>query len=339
MAEDERRSREVRLVSRPRGGPSPDSFRLVETVVGPPGPGQVLVRNLFLSVDPYMHARMSDDGGGLAPYPLDAPPTGGAVGEVVAGRTPELVTGDLVVHDLGWREYAVLDAGRVRPVDPWSDALPQDHLGALGQPGLAAYVGIRDIAQVRPGDVVFVSSAAGAVGSLAGQIARMCGAAQVIGSAGSAAKARQAEERFGYDKAFNYRERPVRMQLRAAAPDGIDVYFDNVGGDHLEAALLLLRPFGRVALCGAMSQLNPASAEGPRTLPLAISRRLTLRGFLVDDHQDRMPQFTRDMQAWLRAETVRTDTTVVVGIERVAEAFLGLLRGAHTGKTVVRLTD
>jgi NADPH-dependent curcumin reductase CurA len=332
------RSREIRLASRPAGWPTAANFRLVEVELADPGPGQVLVRNLAISVDPYMRGRMNDVKSYVPPYRLDHPLDGGAIGEVVASASPDLREGDTVLHAFGWREHVVADAARFRRVDPVAAPTVTAYLGALGMPGLTAYVGLLDIAGMRPGDTVFVSGAAGAVGSLAGQIAKQHGAARVIGSAGSAAKVSHLLDRLGFDAAFNYRDGEVRRQLKAAAPDGIDVYFDNVGGDHLEAAIAGLRNHGRVALCGAISQYNAERpAPGPANLGLAVGKRLTLRGFIVTDHNDRMPAFLDEMAGWLAQERIRFDETVVDGLERAPEAFIGMLRGENTGKMVVRL--
>jgi hypothetical protein len=333
-----RTGREVHLASRPQGRPTPDDFRLVEVPVPEPGPGQVLVRNLFVSVDPYMRGRMDDVRSYVPPYRLGEAMDGGAVGEVVASGDGRLSVGDVVLHGLGWREYALVDAGRARPVDPALAPELSAYLGVLGTTGLTAYVGLLDMAAMRPGDVVFVSAAAGAVGSIAGQIARLRGASRVVGSAGSPAKVEHVTGALGFDAAFDYHDGPLRERLRAAAPDGIDVYFDNVGGDHLEAAIFALRDFGRVALCGAISQYNAERpVPGPRNLGLAVSRRLTLRGFIVTDHGDRMRDFLPEMAGWLRDGSVRYDETVVDGIDNAVEAFLGMLRGANLGKMVVRL--
>jgi NADPH-dependent curcumin reductase CurA len=332
------RSREIHLASRPTGWPTESNFRLVEVDLAAPGPGQVLVRNLAMSVDPYMRGRMNDVKSYVPPYRLGAAMDGGAIGEVVESASPDLRAGDTVLHLFGWREHVVADAARFRRVDPAAAPTPTAYLGALGMPGLTAYVGLLDIAAMRPGDTVFVSGAAGAVGSLAGQIARQRGAARVIGSAGSAAKVSHLVDRLGFDAAFNYRDAEVYPQLKAAAPDGIDVYFDNVGGDHLEAAITSLRDYGRVALCGAISQYNAAQpAPGPRNLGLAVGKRLTMRGFIVTDHGDRMPAFLREMAGWLADGRVRVDETVVEGLERAPEALIGMLRGENTGKMIVRL--
>ncbi|NJC73462.1 NADP-dependent oxidoreductase [Planosporangium thailandense] len=332
-----RTSREVHLASRPTGWPTADNFRLVEVPVPAPGPGQVVVRNLVMSVDPYMRGRMNDVESYVAPFRLGEALDGGAVGEVVASDSPDLAVGDLVLHGLGWREYALLDAARARKVDAHA-APPSAYLGALGMVGLTAYVGLLDVAAMRPRDTVFVSGAAGAVGSIAGQIAKLRGSPRVIGSAGSDAKVEYLTRELGFDAAFNYKKAPVAEQLKEAAPDGIDVYFDNVGGEHLEAAISSLNRFGRAALCGAISGYNLAEApSGPRNLWLAISNRLTLRGFLVGDHADRTPDFLAEVGRWLREDRLRVDETVVEGIENAPDAFLGMLRGENLGKMLVRL--
>jgi NADPH-dependent curcumin reductase CurA len=330
-------SREIHLAARPTGWPTTDNFRLVELPVPEPGPGQAVVRNLVMSVDPYMRGRMNDVKSYVPPFRLGEALDGGAVGEVVASASPDLAVGDVVVHGLGWREYALLDAAKARRVDT-AAAPPSAYLGALGMVGLTAYVGLLDIAAMKPSDTVFVSGAAGAVGSIAGQMAKLRGSPRVIGSAGSAAKVEYLTGTLGFDAAFNYQDGPVYEQLKAAAPDGIDVYFDNVGGDHLEAAISSLNPFGRAALCGAISQYNLEEASpGPRNLWLAISNRLTLRGFIVSDHADRLPDFLAEAGAWLREGRLRVDETLVEGIENAPEAFLGMLRGANLGKMLVRL--
>src|SRR4051812_6475895 len=249
-------SREIRLASRPVGEPQPSDFQLAESEVTDPGDGEVVVRNTYMSVDPYMRGRMNDVPSYVPPWQLGQVCEGAAVGEVVASRDRRLAEGDTVLHQFGWREYTKL-AGGVRKVDVDGIA-PSAYLGVLGMPGLTAYAGLLDVAALKDGDVVFVSGAAGAVGSLAGQIAKLRGHT-VVGSAGSPEKVAWLRE-LGFDAAFNYRDGPVSEQLKAAAPDGIDVYFDNVGGEHLEAAIGRLRNHGRVALCGAISTYN---AEQP----------------------------------------------------------------------------
>jgi NADPH-dependent curcumin reductase CurA len=330
------RGREIHLASRPDGVPTPENFRIAEVDVPAPADGEVVVRNSFLSVDPYMRGRMNDVKSYVPPYAVGAVMDGGAVGEVVASRSDALEVGDQVLHALGWREYAVAPAGRFRKVD--DVGLPMSaYLGVLGMPGLTAYVGLLDIAAMRPRDTVFVSGAAGAVGSLAGQIAKQRGA-RVIGSAGSAEKVALLTDTLGFDAAFNYRDRPVRESLAEAAPDGIDVYSDNVGGEQLEAAIGAMTTHGRIALCGAISAYNDTKASpGPRNLGLLIGKRITMRGFLVGDHADRMPDFVREVGGWLREGRITFQETVVEGIENTPQAFMDLLRGANAGKMVVRL--
>ncbi|MBT1002353.1 NADP-dependent oxidoreductase [Paenarthrobacter sp. DKR-5] len=328
--------REIQLAARPVGWPTDADFRLAEAPVPGLAEGQVLVRNLFISVDPYMRGRMNDVESYSAPFALDAPMEGGAVGEVIASRSADRAVGDVVVHFLGWREYAVVDAAATSIADT-SLAPASAFLGALGMTGLTAYAGLTEVAAFQPGDTVFVSGAAGAVGSLVGQIAKASGAKRVIGSAGSDAKVARLLE-LGFDAAFNYHDGPVKDQLRQAAPEGIDVYFDNVGGDHLEAAIAVMKPGGRIALCGAIAQYNSTEAPAaPRNLATAIGKQLTLRGFLVGSYRHLAGEFAQKMAGWLSSGTVRFDETVVEGLENAPQAFIDMLKGANTGKMVVRV--
>jgi NADPH-dependent curcumin reductase CurA len=290
-----------------------------------------------MSVDPYMRGRMNDRKSYTPPYKLGEAMYGGAVGEVVASNADGFAPGDTVLHQLGWREVAVLEARHARKVDA-SLAPPSAYLGVLGMPGLTAYVGLLDIAALKEGDIVFVSGAAGAVGSLAGQIAKLRGHT-VIGSAGSPEKVAHLLDELGFDAAFDYHDGPVFKQLRAAAPDGIDVYFDNVGGDHLEAAIGALNTYGRVAMCGSISSYNATEpAPGPRNMFEVVTKRLTLRGFIITDHADRHRAFAEEVGAWVRDGKVKFRETIVDGgIEAAPQAFIDLLRGANTGKMVVRL--
>jgi NADPH-dependent curcumin reductase CurA len=332
------KGREVHLASRPEGAPTEQNFTLVEVPVPEPGDEQVLVRNRFLSVDPYMRGRMRDAKSYTQPYQVGEVMTGAAVGEVVDSRSAALTTGDWVLHDRGWREYSVVDAVHVRKVDPAAVPSPSLYLGALGMPGLTAYVGIVDIAAVQPGDMVFVSAAAGGVGAMAGQLAKLRGAKRVIGSAGSDAKVQLLTGELGFDSAFNYRSGPVTRLLRDAAPDGIEAYFDNVGGEHLEAAIDSINVHGRIAVCGMISQYNATEPPAaPRNLQQLVVKRFTMRGFLVSDHWDRMGAFLNEVGPWLREGRIATPETVVVGIEQAPAAFLSMLSGGNTGKMVVRL--
>ncbi len=329
--------RQIVLASRPSGWPTAANFALTEADRPDLADGQVRVRNQFMSVDPYMRGRMNDVKSYLPPFRLGEPLEGGAIGTVVETRSPSLDVGDLVLHMLGWRDEAVLPASHARKVAAVAGLSPSAYLGVLGVPALTAYVGLLDIAQLALGDVVFVSGAAGAVGSMAGQIAKLKGAARVIGSAGSEEKIRWLRE-IGFDAAFNYRAGPVLEQLREAAPKGIDVYFDNVGADHLDAALVALNPHGRVAMSGAIAHYNATEPPvGPSNIGLVITKRLTLRGFIIIDHQDRMPDMIADVTAWLRDGKLAHTETIVDGLDQAPEAFISLLRGANTGKMIVRL--
>ncbi|MFF8604834.1 NADP-dependent oxidoreductase [Streptomyces sp. NPDC015346] len=331
-------SREWHLVARPHGWPTPADFALRETAVTEPAEGRILVRNLHFSVDPYMRGRMNDVKSYIPPFKLDHPMDGGAVGEVVASNAEGFAVGDHVLHGLGWREYADVPAQHATKVDP--DLAPlSTYLGVLGMTGLTAYAGLFEVASFKEGDAVFVSGAAGAVGSQVGQMAKLKGASRVIGSAGSDDKVKLLVEEYGFDAAFNYKNGPVRDQLREAAPDGIDVYFDNVGGDHLEAAISSLNVHGRATICGMIAQYNDTEpVPGPRNMAMIIGKRLRLQGVLVGDHYDLQPRFVEEVGGWLRSGELKYGETFVEGIENGVEAFLGLLRGENTGKMIVSVT-
>ena len=328
---------QIVLAARPSGWPTEANFTLTETGRPELTDGQVRVRNLFMSVDPYMRGRMNDVKSYRPPFQLGEPLEGGAVGTVTETRSPDLAEGDLVLHMLGWRDEAVLPARHAQKLPAVEGLSPSAFLGVLGMPALTAYVGLFDMAAMKAGDVVFVSAAAGAVGSMAGQFAKLQGASRVIGSAGSEDKVRWLRE-IGFDAAFNYRTAPVLAQLRDAAPDGIDVYFDNVGADHLDAALITLNNYGRVAMCGAIAHYNATEPPtGPNSLYLVITKRLTLRGFIISDHWDRQAAMVADVTAWLREGKLQHAETVVDGLENAPAAFINLLRGGNTGKMIVRI--
>jgi hypothetical protein len=330
-------SREVHLVRRPEGEPVPEDFLLVQKELGAPEPGRVLIRNEWLSVDPYMRGRMNDVKSYMPPFALDAVMDGEAVGTVVESADESVPVGTTVRHAAGWREYSSIPAKHAQPIDT-SIAPAQAYLSVLGSTGLTAYAGLTEIAPVKEGDVVFVSGAAGSVGSIAGQIARKLGASRVVGSAGGPEKAKRLVEDYGFDAAIDYRLGELEKQLKTAAPDGVDVYFDNVGGAHLRAAIARMNQNGRIALCGAISQYNAtAPVPGPDNLALAIGKRLTLRGFIVMDHFDLAPAWIGRAAGWLADGDLRVDETVVDGVQNAVEAFLGLLRGANTGKMLIRL--
>jgi NADPH-dependent curcumin reductase CurA len=329
------RSREIRLAARPQGLPRADDFELGEVELPDPGEGEVLVRNAFVSVDPYMRGRMNDVRSYVPPFALGEPLNGGAVGQVVASANDAWPEGAWVVHDLGWREAALLDGQRMRLVDP-SAAPISTALGVLGMPGLTAFVGVADIGEVREGDTVLVSGAAGAVGSLAGQLARLRGA-RAIGSAGSAAKLEWLSQ-LGFDATFDYHETRPRAALRELAPDGIDVYFDNVGGETLEAAIGALNRYGRIAACGSISGYNATEpTPGPRNMFLVVTKRLRMQGFIVFDHFDRWSAFLGEVAPRVADGTIGYRETVLDGIERAPEAFLALFTGDNVGKMLVRV--
>jgi NADPH-dependent curcumin reductase CurA len=330
-------AREWHLKARPNGWPVPSDVALVEAPVRGPEPGEVVVRNAYLSVDPYMRGRMNDVKSYTPPFQLDRPMDGGAVGHVVASAAEGFEVGDAVLHFGGWREYATVKAAHTVKVDGTKAPL-SFFLGVLGMPGLTAYAGLLEVGALKAGDKVFVSGAAGAVGSLVGQIARLKGASLVVGSAGSAAKVAKLVDEFGFDAAFNYKDGPVAEQLAEVAPEGIDLYFDNVGGEHLEAAISALGVHGRAVLCGAIAQYNDTEAPAaPRNLALAIGKRLRLEGMLVGDHADLQPEFVAEVAGWLARGELVHEETVVDGIEHTMDAFLSLLQGGNTGKMVVRL--
>jgi NADPH-dependent curcumin reductase CurA len=328
-------SREIRLVARPQGVPDERLFEVVEAEVPDPVEGQVLIRNAFLSVDPYMRGRMSDRRSYVAPFALGEAMTGGAVGRIASSGNADWPEGTWVLHSLGWREWALSDGHGLQRVDA-ELAPPSTALGVLGMPGFTAWYGLTELGQPQPGETVFVSAAAGAVGSVVGQIAAVLGC-RAIGSAGSPEKLAWLDE-LGFEVSFSYRDRPVAESLRDAAPDGIDVYFDNVGGDHLEAAIGAMRTHGRVVACGAISRYNDVEPQpGPRNLFMLFTKRLTVRGFIISDHYDRYGEFLATMGPWVRDGRVRYRETVVEGIENAPRAFLGLLGGENLGKMLVRV--
>jgi NADPH-dependent curcumin reductase CurA len=328
-------SREIRLASRPTGLPSAENFSLATIDVPPPADGQVLVRNLFMSVDPYMRGRMNAAKSYVPPFAVDQPLEGGAVGEVIESRAPAIAVGSIVISSRGWRDRFVADPRELRVVDGSVQPLSV-YLGALGMTGFTAWIGL-DLVGVKAGEVVFISGAAGAVGSLAGQLAKRRGC-HVIGSAGSAEKVRLLTTELGFDAAFNYKDEEVYAQLKRAAPNGIDVYFDNVGGDHLEAAFSSLRDHGRVAACGQISRYNAdGPMPGPRNMFVIVTKRLTIRGFLVFDWMKRMPEFLAEVAPLVKSGGIRSKETIIEGLERAPQAFLDLFSGENVGKMVVKL--
>jgi NADPH-dependent curcumin reductase CurA len=326
-------SLEVHLIKRPQGMPAEDDFALVEASLPEPAEGEVRVRNLYISVDPYMRPRLA------GAQPLDVAMEGGAIGRVEASRDPALKEGDFVLSRFGFREAFVAPArslGKIAP-DP---SLPLTvHLHALGGTGFTAYGGLLHIGQLKDGEQVFVSTAAGAVGSVAAQIAKIRGCT-VVGSSGSDDKVRWLLNEAGLDAAINYRAAPIGEALRAAAPKGIDVYFENVGGEHLDAALSVMNPLGRIAVCGAISGYNaPGARTEVRNLSAIIYGRINVRGFTGADFGHLREAFQSDMTAWLKAGKIKYQETVREGIAAAPGALIGLLKGENAGKMLVRVGD
>ena len=322
------------LMSRPDGTPTAANFALGELDLPPLGEGMIRVHNLWLSVDPYMRGRMNDVKSYVPPFQLGQPMEGGAVGEVVESKADGFSPGDLVLHMGGWRDEAVVPA-RTATRLPDLGAEPQQFLGILGTTGATAYFGLLDAASAKAGDVVFVSAAAGAVGSAVVQIAKARGMT-VIGSAGGKEKCDYVRS-LGADHVIDYREGRLLKALAAAASEGIDVYFDNVGGSHLDAALAVARNHARFAMCGMIEGYNKTEPTSLRFLARIIAARIRLQGFLVFDYFPRMDEFYRDMGGWLKSGAVKSRETVVEGLEQMPDAFLGLFKGENVGKMLVRL--
>jgi len=328
-------SREIRLASRPNGIPTAANFTLAKTQLEPLQDRQVLVRNLFMSVDPYMRGRMNDGKSYVPAFELGKPLDGGAVGEVIESRAKEFKPGDAVTSNFGWREYCIVSPKDLHPVSREVQPLSV-YLGTLGMTGMTAWVGL-NLVEVKAGDVIFISGAAGAVGNVAGQLAKLRGC-RVIGSAGSAEKVKFLREECGFDIAFNYRVGPIAEQLHLAALDGIDVYFDNVGGETLEAALSALRVHGRILACGGISGYNEEKPRpGPSNLFNIITKRLTMKGLIVRDWLDHQAEFEKEVGGYFKAGKVKHKETVVKGIDKAVGAFIGLFQGQNVGKMVVEL--
>jgi NADPH-dependent curcumin reductase CurA len=303
--------------------------------------GEILIKNHWMSVDPYMRGRMMDMESYVPPFQIGEPLTGGAIGEVVESKNPDYPVGTWLNHFNGWREYAISDGMLDQKIDP-SLAPAQAFLGVLGMPGLTAYAGLLRIGELKDGDEVFVTAASGAVGSVVCQIAKAKGH-HVAGSAGSDDKCKWLEDVAGIDKAINYKNHKTQSELEAAmreaCPRGIDVYFENVGGDHLTSALNLMNTFGRAPLCGMISRYNDTEPRpGPWNLVMAVGKSLKLQGFIVSNHLDLAEDFTRDMSGWIKDGKIKWEETVYEGIEKAPDAFLGLFQGANFGKMLVKLS-
>jgi len=328
--------KEIRLKSRPAGLPTRDNFEVATATLRDPGPGEVQVKNLWMTVDPYMRGRMNDTKNYVPPFPLGQTLDGGAIGEITASKDPNFKEGDLVQSSFGWREGFTAPSASVEKLDA-GGLPPQAYLGVAGMPGLTAYTGLLRIAALKDGDVVFVSGAAGAVGSVVCQIAKAQGR-RVIGSAGGPEKVAYLQS-IGVDHAINYKaETDLSAAVLEGAPDGIDVFFDNVGGSHLEAALDAARSFARFAVCGMISTYNAtAPSPGPSNLRQLIGKNIRMEGFIVTHHLDLLPRFHEEMSGWVREGKVTSRETVFEGIDNAPDAFIGLFSGENTGKMLVKL--
>lgn len=331
------KNREIRFKSRPNGMPTAANFELAETDVPTPGPGQVLVRNSFMSVDPYMRGRMTDRASYVDGFKIGEVMTGGAVGQVVASNNPKFKVGDHVSHFGGWREWYVSSGADFQPADPKLAPLSA-YLGTFGMPGLTAYAGLLDVGQLKDGETVFVSAASGAVGAVVCQIAKAKGCT-VIGSAGSDEKCKWLKDVAKVDHTINYKTAgDLTAALHKAAPGGIDVYFENVGGEHLDAALANMKQNGRIPVCGMIAQYNATTPPpGPRNIIMVVPLRLMIKGFIVSDFGHLAPKFIADMAKWTMEGKMKWQETVKEGIEKAPEAFMGLFSGDNSGKMVVRV--
>lgn len=330
-------SREIRLKSRPIGMPTADNFELATVSLPAPSEGQLLVKNLYMSVDPYMRGRMVDRPSYVPPFQLGEALTGGCVGEVVQSENPKYQVGEFVMGFMGWQEYYLSDGSDLHKLNPALAPLSA-YLGTAGMPGQTAYWGLLDIGKPVAGETVFVSSAAGAVGSVVCQIAKMKGCT-VVGSAGSDTKVAWLKKELGVDAAFNYKKSDnLSKTLRQHAPNGVDIYFENVGGAHLEAALANMNQNGRIPVCGMISQYNATTpSAAPGNLTSIIGQRLLLKGFIVSDYMPRTAEFYADMGKWLASGQIKLQETIIDGIENAPSAFIGLFTGENLGKMVVKL--
>ena len=329
------KSREIRLASRPVGLPQPANFVTAEIDLPAPGPGEVLVRNHWMSVDPYMRGRMYDRPSYVPPFAIGEALQGGAIGEVIESHADGFAKGDLVSSMFGWREGFVAPAAGLEKL-PATNLPPQLFLGAMGMPGLTAWGGLLEIGEPKPGETVFVSGGAGAVGSLVAQIAKLKGCT-VVATAGTDAKCDWLRS-VGVDHAINYKSGDLLAHVRAAVPKGIDVYFDNVGGQHLEVAIELARPFARFAECGMIGNYNDTEpAPGPRNIIQVVGKQLKIQGFIVIRFAHLRPQFLAEMGGWLADGKIRTEETVMDGIDAAPAAFAALFSGGNTGKMLVKL--
>lgn len=335
-------NRQIRLAARPEGLPTPDDFSMTERPVPQPGDGQMLCRTVYLSLDPYMRGRMNEGPSYAKGVDLGGIMVGHTVSQIVESNVEGFEAGEFALTSNGWQEYALSDGRGVRKLDP-ADAPISTALGVLGMPGMTAYVGLLHHGRLTEGDSVVVSAASGAVGGVVGQIARIKGC-HVVGVAGAQEKCDYVVDELGFDACVSHRSDTLAEDLAAACPDGVDVYFENVGGKVFEAVLPLLNDFARIPVCGRIATYNDTEPPpGPNRVPalmgLTLVRRLTFRGFLVFDHVDLEPAFLRDVGAWVRSGELRYKEDVVEGLENAVEAFLGLFSGSNFGKLLVRVGD
>ncbi|MFD2700539.1 NADP-dependent oxidoreductase [Paenibacillus shunpengii] len=331
-------NRKILLHSRPQGLPTEDTFKFEEAPIQEPEEGQVLVKSIYLSVDPYMRGRMNDSKSYVPPYPLGEVITGGVVGEVIESRSDQFSKGDKVLGMLGWQLYNVADADKLQQVDE-NIAPLSAYLSVIGMTGLTAYFGLMDIGRPKAGETVVVSGAAGAVGSIVGQIAKIQGA-HVVGIAGSDEKTDWLTKELGFDAAINYKTTPnMKEALEKACPNGVDIYFDNVGGDISDAVMTQLNDYARIPLCGAISSYNQeeGSDVGPRILTKLIKTRSMIKGFVLGDYADRLPEGAKMLGQWLAEGKLRYEETILEGFDRVPEAFLELFQGTNIGKMLVKV--
>ncbi len=331
-------NRQITLAARPTGFPKESDFKLVESPVPTPGEGELLIKAIYLSVDPYMRGRMNDRKSYAPPVALGGVMTGGVVGRVVESKNPNFKPGDYVMGDLGWQEYAISSGKGLQKVDP-AIAPISTAVGILGMPGMTAYFGLLDICQPKSGETVFISGAAGAVGSLVGQIAKIKGC-RVVGSAGTDEKVEHLTRELGFDAAFNYKTTPNAFaKLRELCPNGIDCYFDNVGGPITDAVMMLMNPRARIAVCGQIALYNAEKPEmGPRLLALLIERQARIEGFLVFSYAARFAEAQKQIAQWLKEGKIKYRETIVDGIENAPKAFMGMMKGENLGKQLVRVS-
>ncbi|WP_316199340.1 NADP-dependent oxidoreductase [Bradyrhizobium sp. SZCCHNS2002] len=327
------------LASRPVGEPKPSDFRLETFAVPTPGQGEVLLRTIWLSLDPYMRGRMSDGPSYAQPVPVGGVMEAGTVSEVVASNNPNFAKGDIVLSRAGWQTHALSDGAGLRKIDP-NIAPISTAVGVLGMPGMTAYTGLLEIGQPKPGETVVVAAASGAVGSAVGQIAKIKGA-RAIGIAGGKDKCDYVKNEFGFDDCIDHRDPDLAAKLKAACPKGIDVYFENVGGPVFEAVFPLLNNFARMPVCGLIAHYNDTQSVAPKwagaLMRHVLTKRLTIRGFIVSDFAARHGDFLRDMSGWVRDGKVKYKEFVTEGLENAPDAFMGLLKGANFGKQLVRV--